>query len=59
MLTLLQGVADAACDLALYFGETTGSACSSGGALSASQDIFAALASFARLVASCDVGLPV
>ncbi len=49
----LQLAVDAACALAVYFGE------SSSGASAAAQEIFAALACFARLIAACDVGVPV
>ena len=58
-LTFFQSAADAASALAVYFGEASYSASSSSSVLSACQDIFAALASFARLVSTCDVGLPV
>ncbi len=55
-LMLLQAAADAVSALAVYFGEVSSSSSSTTGA---SQDIFAALASFARHVAACDIGIPV
>ena len=62
-LMLLQAAADAVSALAVYFGEVSSSSSSSSNSSSsttgASQDIFAALASFARHVAACDIGIPV
>ncbi len=54
-LMLQQAAADAVSALAVYFGEVSSSSSTTG----ASQDIFAALASFARHVAACDIGIPV
>jgi hypothetical protein len=45
--------------LAVYFGEVSNSSGSDSSIQAAAQDIFAALASFARLVSSCDIGIPV
>ena len=63
-LMLQQAAADAVSALAVYFGEVSSSSSSSSSISSssttgASQDIFAALASFARHVAACDIGIPV
>jgi len=58
-LMLLQAAADAVSALAVYFGEVSSSSSSSSSTTGASQDIFAALASFARHVAACDIGIPV
>ena len=55
-VTPLQVAADAVRALAVYFGES--SACNNGAAAMC-NDIFGSLASFARLAAACDVGLPV
>jgi hypothetical protein len=59
LLMLLQAAADAASALAVYFGEASSSSSGSNITIAASQDIFAALASFARQVTACDTGLPV
>ncbi len=52
----LQVAADAVRALAVYFGE---SSARSDAAAATCNDIFGSLASFARLAAACDVGLPV
>jgi hypothetical protein len=57
-LMLQQAAADAVSALAVYFGEVSSSS-SSSSTTGASQEIFAALASFARHVAACDIGIPV